>query len=247
MPTRTRTRHGRAWKPPRHTCSADIRPRSQQGAARRCAAVQSPERRALRPVLPGKLRPGAAGRRGGLTEASHPPAVTPPLPAPPRPDCPGAARPRRSPCATPIEVGGRGPRGMRFGRSPRLRVGERRPVRERCVSFIEVQTYSAGPRDSPHYRRWRLRLGARWPPESGPRWGHAVRLAVPGPRVAQRPATPPPILVVESLQPRVSRRRRVAASARAPQPAHPRSSHWQLGLGRTLRFAGLRFPFREMG
>ena len=112
------------------------------------------------------------------------------------------AQPRRSPCATPIEVGGRGPRGMRFGRSPRLRAGERRPLRGRCVSFLEVQTYSAGPRDLPHYRRRRLRLGARWAPESVPRWGHAVRLAVPAPRVAQSPATPPPILVVESLQPR---------------------------------------------
>ena len=223
MPTRNRTPHGRAWKPPRHTCSADIRPRGQQGAARRCAAV--PESREARSA-PGSPRETEAGssRQKGWTNRGVSPAGRHPLLSRPHHAriVHEPAQPRRSPCATPIEVGGQGPRGMRFGRSPRLRAGERRPLRGRCVSFLEVQTYSAGPRDLPHYRRRRLRLGARWAPESVPRWGHAVRLAVPAPRVAQSPATPPPILVVESLQPRVSRRRRVAASARAPQPAHPR-------------------------
>ena len=32
-----------------------------------------------------------------------------------------------------------------------------------------------------------------------------------------------------------------------PSRHTPGSSHWQLGLGPTLRFAGLSFPFREMG
>lgn len=140
-------------------------------------------------------RPGAAGRGGGLTEASHPPAITPSSPGP---TTPGSSRslpdlgglPARS--GKRIEVRGGGPRGMRSRQSPRLQAGGRRPLRG-GGSFIEVPPYSAGPQDSPHYRRRRLRLaalGARWPPESVPRWGHAVRLAVPRPAWPSVPRHP---------------------------------------------------------
>ena len=127
MPTRNRTPHGRAWKPPRHTCSADIRPRGQQGAARRCAAV--PESREARSA-PGSPRETEAGssRQKGWTNRGVSPAGRHPLLSRPHHAriVHEPAQPRRSPCATPIEVGGRGPRGMRFGRSPRLRAGEAR-------------------------------------------------------------------------------------------------------------------------
>ena len=65
--------------------------------------------------------------------------------------------------------------------------------------------------------------------------------------MAQRPETPPPIRSWRACSLALARGRRVAASARAPQPAHHRSSHRQQGLSPTLRFPGLSFPFREMG
>ena len=227
-----------------------IRPRGQQGQQDAAQGTRV-SRGALCARFSRGNRPGAAGRGSGLTEASHPPAVTPSSPGP---TTPGSSRslPDLGLPARPgerIEVRGGGPRGMRSRQSPRLQAGGRRPLRG-GGSFIEVPPYSAGPRDSPHYRRRRLRLaalGSKWPPESVPRWGHAVRLAVPRPRVAQRPATPPPIRSWRARSLASARGRRVAASARAPQPAHHRSSRRQQGLSPTLRFPGLSFPFREMG
>lgn len=223
--------------------------RGQHDAAQR---YPSPGRRALRPVLPGKRRPGAAGRRGRLAEPSHPPAVTPSSPGPTTPGLSGSlpdlggllARPRsgsRSGARVHEAWGLGGRRGSRPGGGDHCRSGGR--------SFIEVPTYSAGPRDSPRYRRRRLRLGARWPPESVPRWATLSASQSRGPAWPSVPRHPLPSRSWRACSLASSRRRRVAASARAPQPAQSRlrSSHRQLGLGPTLRFPGLSFPFREMG
>ena len=85
MPTRTRTRHGRAWKPPRHTCSADIRPRGQQGAARRCAAV--PESREARsaPGSPRETEAGSSRQKGWANRGVSPAGRHPSSPGPTTP------------------------------------------------------------------------------------------------------------------------------------------------------------------
>ena len=206
-PTGNRTPSGRAWKPPRGSCSADSRPRGQQGAARRCAVV--PESREARsaPGSPGETEAGSSRQRG-WTNRGVPPAGRHPLlsrphharfvqePARPRSPCPtrGADRGRwrgstRHEVSAVAEAPGRGEAATEgwgvLYQSPAIL---RRSPGFAPLSEAEIEAGGAGGKVAPGIC---AQMGPRCPPRSP----EAPR----GPASRDTPSHP----VVEGLQPRV--------------------------------------------
>lgn len=146
-----------------------------------------------------------------------------------------------------VEVGGRGSRGIGFGRSPRLQAGGEAITAGAGRSFYRSPDILRRSRSSPRYRRRRLRLGARCAPgitcPDGP-----CRLAVwqarSGLAVPRRPPSHPS---ARSLQPRsLTSCRGAKRPSGSPPPAglipaplsHPAAG----SLVPILWFPGLQLP-----